>query len=528
MELDFSRDLHFVWALLPEVVLCVWAIVVLLVGVFRAGEPAAASPEPAAKEPEPAAKEPETPEPAAAHRQAWDLGWLSLGGLFLAALANGWLYGVHEVGGRGMIAVDGFRLFANWIFLVAAGMGILISFHYVYRQRLQACEFYALILFATAGMMVMAAARDLIVLFLGLEVMSVAVYALTAFNRRDRRSAEAGLKYFLLGAFSTGFFLYGIALVYGATGTTNVAEVAAAVQAGTVQAQLFVLGIALLAIGFGFKVSAVPFHMWTPDVYEGAPSPVTAFMSAGVKGAAFVAFARVFLTAFDGVYQSWSPVLWWMAAVTMVVANLVALVQGSVKRMLAYSSIAHAGYLLVAVTSANEMAAAGLLFYLLIYTVMNIGAFAAVICVSRQGEDNLQLDDYAGLGHRHVVLALILTIFLLSLAGLPGTGGFMAKIYLLQGAVEAELWSLAVILVLTTVVSYYYYLRVAWFMWMRDSVGEGLPKAVFVPTPTRIVLFAGAAIILYLGVFPSPLLEFARVSVEGFASVGMALPGASP
>jgi NADH-quinone oxidoreductase subunit N len=327
MELDFSRSLHYWWALLPEIVLCVWGIAVLIAGASRK----AAGP----------GGTPEAGDPTLA-RGAADLGWLALMGVLAAAFANGWLYGVEEVGDTAMVAVDRFRLFANWVLLLGAGLTILISFAYVYRQRLQAGEFYGLILLATAGMMFMAGARDLMVIFLGLEVMSVAVYALTAFNRRDRRSAEAGLKYFLLGAFSTGFFLYGIALVYGATGSTNVALVGASVADGSATAGLLTVGVAMLAIGFAFKVSAVPFHMWTPDVYEGAPAPVTAFMSAAVKSAAFVAFLRVFVVAFDAAYGTWYPILWWLAAITMVAANLMALVQSNVKRMLAYSSIAQA------------------------------------------------------------------------------------------------------------------------------------------------------------------------------------------
>jgi NADH-quinone oxidoreductase subunit N len=495
-------------------VLCVWGIVVLLAGVSggraprKSGEPMEASP---AKESAP-----------------WDMGWLALGGVLLAGLANGWLHTVEDHGVGALIAVDRVSLFANWIFLVATAFAILISFSYVYRQRLQAGEFYALILFASAGMMFMAGARDLMVLFLGLEVMSISVYALTAFNRRDRRSAEAGLKYFLLGAFSTGFFLYGIAMVYGATGTVHLTAIGDAVAQGQVVGAMLLLGVALLAIGFAFKVSAVPFHMWTPDVYEGAPTPVTAYMSAAVKAAAVVAFFRVFLTAFGGVYEAWSTMLWWLAAITMVVANLVALVQTNVKRMLAYSSIAHAGYLLVALTAANAMATAGMLFYLLVYTLMNIGAFAIVISVSNQGEEGQRLDDYAGLGRRHAALAVLLTIFLLSLAGFPGTGGFMGKIYLLQGAMEAELWTLSIVLVLTTVLSYYYYLRVAWYMWMRDSIREGGDTDIFVPTPTRIALVAGAVIVLYLGIFPSGALEFAMSSAQGLASSGLELLGSLP
>jgi NADH-quinone oxidoreductase subunit N len=427
-----------------------------------------------------------------------------------------------------VVLVDGFRLFANWIFLAAAAFAVLMSPTYVYRQRLQAGEYYALTLFATAGMMFMAGARDLIVLFLGLEVMSVAVYALTAFNRRDRRSAEAGLKYFLLGAFSTGFFLYGLALVYGGAGSTNIAQVALAVENGVAAGGLLLAGVALMAVGFGFKVSAVPFHMWVPDVYEGAPTPVTAFMSVAVKAAAFVAFMRVFMVAFGGLYEVWYPVLWWLAAITMVVANVVALAQTSVKRMLAYSSIAHAGYLLVALTAANEMAVAGLLFYLLVYVVMNMGAFAVVMTVGRQGEENLSLDDYAGLGARHPLLGVVLTIFLLSLAGFPGTAGFMGKIYLLQGAADARLWTLAIILVLTTVVSYYYYLRVAWYAWMRAPVREDQHEGLVVPLPVRVALAVGVAAVLFLGIFPSSLMELARDSVGALTSAGGGLLGFIP
>ncbi|MBM4183894.1 MAG: NADH-quinone oxidoreductase subunit N [Gemmatimonadetes bacterium] len=502
MELDFSRGVHYWWALLPEIVLCIWGMGVLIVGVSKrhrqSGEDATGDP---------------------TLSGAADLGWLALFGVLGAAFANGWLYGVHEVGSGGMIAVDRFRLFANWILLGAAALTILISFAYVYRQRLQAGEFYGLILLATAGMMFMAAARDLIVIFLGLEVMSVGVYALTAFNRRDRKSAEAGLKYFLLGAFATGFLLYGIALVYGATGSTNVAAIGASVSAGTATPGLLAIGIAMLTIGFGFKVAAVPFHMWTPDVYEGAPAPVTAFMSSAVKAAAFVAFLRVIVVAFPEADDVWYPIVWWLAALTMVAANLMALVQSNVKRMLAYSSIAHAGYLLVAITASNTNAAAGLLFYLLVYTLMNTGAFAIVIGVAHQAEERLQVEDYAGFGWAQPLLGVSLTIFLLSLAGFPGTGGFMGKIYLLQGAADAEQWRLAVILVLATVASYWYYLRIAWFMWMKNPAKPDQHALVVAPLPMQLALIVSVALVLYTGLFPSAALDFARASVAGLGAL---------
>ncbi len=504
MVLDFASNIDYVWALLPEIVLCVWGMIVLVAGVSGHGDE----------------RSRESPGIDDGSR-AWDLGWLALGGVALAAVANGWLYGVREVGTDAMIAVDGFRLFANWIFLVAAALGILISLAYVWRQRLQAGEYYGLVLLSTAGMMFMAGARDLIVVFLGLEVMSVAVYALSAFNRRDRRSAEAGLKYFLLGAFSTGFFLYGIALVYGATGSTHLPAIGAAVADGSARGAFLIFGIALLGVGFAFKVSAVPFHMWTPDVYEGAPTPVTAFMSAGVKAAAFAAFFRVFLVSFQDAYASWYLVMWCLAAITMVVANLIALVQTNVKRMLAYSSIAHAGYLLVGIVAANEIAAGAALFYLLVYAVMNLGVFAVVIVVANQGEERLELEDYAGLGRTQPALALLMTLFLLSLAGFPGTGGFMAKFQLLLGAMDAGLWRLSVILVLTTVISYAYYLKLAWYAWMRESAeGEGGSAELSVPLPMWLALVVGAAVVLWLGIFPGPVLDFARRSVAGLAALG--------
>jgi NADH-quinone oxidoreductase subunit N len=507
MQLDFSRTLHYWWALLPEIVLCVWGTCVLLAGVSKRHRDADES----------------TGDPTLSG--AADLGWLALFGVLAAAMANGWLYGVEEVGQAGMIAVDHFRLFANWVLLTGAGLAILISFAYVYRQRLQVGEFYGLILLATAGMMFMTSARDLIVIFLGLEVMSVAVYALTAFNRRDRKSAEAGLKYFLLGAFATGFLLYGIALVYGATGSTNVAVIGDVVAGGGASPGLLAPGIGMLVIGFGFKVAAVPFHMWTPDVYEGAPAPVTAFMSATVKAAAFVAFMRVIVVAFETADDIWYPILWWLAALTMVAANLMAMAQRNVKRMLAYSSIAHAGYLLVAITAANENAAAGMMFYLFVYTLMNTGAFAVVIGVSHQSEERLDIEDYSGFGWQQPILGVALTIFLLSLAGFPGTGGFMGKMFLLQGAADAELWILSVILVLTTVVSYWYYLRIAYFMWMRNPTSDTQHALVVAPLPMQLALVASVALILYTGLFPGDALDFARESVASLGNLRSAALG---
>lgn len=504
MSIDFSTDFHYVLALLPEIALCIAGMVVLLMGVWSPSESSSGD--------------------GAGSQVAGDPGmrgleWITLLGVATAAALNAWLYSAADAPSDAMIAVDGFRLFGNWVFLISLALAVLVSPAYIYRQRLQRGEFYALLLFATAGMMVMVAARDLILIFLGLELMSVAVYALAAFNRRDRKSAESGLKYFLLGAFSSGFFLYGIALAYGATGSVNIADIAASVGSGSADPVLLGFGVALLLIGFAFKVSAVPLHMWTPDVYEGAPGPVTAYMSVAVKAAAFLTFLRVFAVAFGDVYESWGTAVWWLAAVTMVVANLTALVQHNIKRMLAYSSVAHAGYLLVALVAFNEAAASGLLFYVAIYTFMNLGAFAIVILMARQGEDRLHLEDYAGFGWERPFLGVILTVFLLSLAGFPGTGGFIAKIQLLIGAADAELWSLAVVLVLTTVVSYAYYLKVAWYAWMRPARTHESHDDLYLPTSMRLALVVAVVVVLYTGVLPGGLLDLARESVGGLLSI---------
>ena len=491
MTLDFTSPVDFVWALLPEIVLSAWAMAVLLAGVWGK----------------------EGTEMSLESTSA--LRWLAVVGLLAAAVLNGWLYQVTVLGEPGMITVDRFRLFANWILLLGATLTILISVPYVVRQRLQAGEFYTLVLLATVGMMIMTGTRNLILLFLAIETMSVAAYVLAGFNRGDRKSAEASLKYFILGAFSSGFLLYGIALVWGATGSVTLPQIAETIEAGAGFRGMLLSGMGLLGIGFAFKVGAVPFHMWTPDVYQGAPTPSTTFMAVAVKTASVVVFVRVFLEAFWNLYASWYMIVWWLAALTIVVANLVALAQSNVKRMLAYSSIAHGGYLLVGLAAGNEISTAAILFYLLVYTVMNVGAFGILMIVGNQGEDRMEVEDYAGFGWAEPLYGIMFTIFLLSLAGFPGTGGFIAKIYLLQGAVGSQLWTLAVLLALGTVVSYYYYLKVAWYMWMKPaSEGEVVERAC-VPIPMRFTLVGAAGLILYLGVFPSGLLDAALSSAEG-------------
>ena len=325
MVLDFVNQSDYFWALLPEIVLALWGMLVLMVDVFQKGKETGPS-------------RPIIP-------------WLAVAGLVVTGFANAALLGFAETGTAGLVAVDGFRVFANFIMLTAAGIAILISIGYPESTGINRGEFYALILLATVGMMLMAGTRDLMLLFLALELMSIAVYVLVGFNRHDPRSAEGALKYFLLGAFSSAFLLYGIALVWGSSGSTNISEIGLQLGAGLAASPMFLTGAGLLVVGLGFKVAAIPFHMWTPDAYDGAPTPVTALMATGVKAAAFAAFIRVFAVAFGGAYEVWSQVIWWLAIITMFGANLIALTQGSVKRMLAYSSIAHAGYLLIGVVA---------------------------------------------------------------------------------------------------------------------------------------------------------------------------------
>ena len=488
MNIDYSSLWHYALALLPELVLSLWAMLVLLVDVFQKGESSGNS------------------SPL--------IGWLTLIGLALAAVANGFLLRLHETSATGMMALDSFRVFTNFIFLGAAALFQLIAARYLEEEHIRLGELYVLVLLACVGMMVFAGSRDLMVIFIGLEMTSVPVYVLTGVKRRDRRSAEGALKYFLLGAFSSAFFLFGVALIYGGTGSTNLAQIATSIGVDGVGANAYSLvGLALLAVGFGFKVAAVPFHMWTPDAYEGAPAPITGFMAAAVKAAAFAAFIRVFLTAFLGLYDRWSEIIFWLAVITMVGANLIALVENNVKRMLAYSSIAHAGYLLVALAAATQIGAASYLFYLVVYTLMTIGSFAVVLAVGRAGEERLDLESYSGLAWEKPMVGVVMTIFLLSLAGFPFTGGFIGKVFILRAAVEKGLVLLAVVLVLASLLSYWYYLRVAWYMWFREAPGKPQPALVLAPT-MKVALLIAAVGVMLLGIVPGQLLKAAEKSAS--------------
>jgi NADH-quinone oxidoreductase subunit N len=416
----------------------------------------------------------------------------------------------------GIIAVDNFRWTADIVFLLATMGTIALSMDYNAREGITAAESHVLLLFATSGMMMIAAARDLMIVFLGIEIMSVAVYVLAGLNRRSEKSAEGAIKYFLLGAFSTGFLLYGIALVYGATGTTNLTQIGErAIQIGLSSNGLLIVGIALLIIGFGFKVALAPFHMWAPDVYEGAPTPITAYMAAGVKAAAFAGFLRVWLEAFSGVTSSWHGPVWWLAVVTMVVGNLVALAQKNIKRMLAYSSIAHAGYILVAVAIATPAASSAFMFYLLAYTLATFGAFGVITAIERNGGTRLNIDDYSGLWAESPWLATAMAVFMLALLGFPifGGVGFFAKYWIIQSALQAPVpqTKLAIILVITSVVSAGYYLYVVMVMFMRPRPHDAVP--VSGPAGwTRSVIAVAAILILVLGVLPNSVIRWTERS----------------
>jgi NADH-quinone oxidoreductase subunit N len=425
----------------------------------------------------------------------------------------------------GIIAVDNFRWTADIVFLIATIGTIALSMDYNAKEGITAGESHVLLLFATAGMMTLAAARDLIIVFLGIEIMSVAVYVLAGLNRRSEKSAEGALKYFLLGAFSTAFLLYGIALVYGATGTTNLTLIGTRVaQVGLSSNAMLVVGIALLIIGFGFKVALAPFHMWAPDVYEGAPTPITAYMAAGVKAAAFVAFLRVWLEAFSGVTSSWHGPIWWLAVATMIVGNLIALSQKNIKRMLAYSSIAHAGYILVTVATSTQASTGAFMFYLFAYTLATLGSFGVIVALERDGASQLNIDDYAGLWTVRPWLASAMAVFMLALLGFPIFGGigFFAKYWIIQSALQSPVpqTKLAIILVLTSVVSAGYYLYVVMVMFMRPRKADALP---FERTGgwTKFVIAAAAVLILVLGVFPNSVVRWTKRS-------GIVPPEAAP
>ncbi len=492
---------------------------------------------------------------ALTHREdrPWLTGGLSLASLAAAAAACIWLWrglpGLRTEAYNGMIVLDPMRLSFTMVFIIVAALTILLSMIWVEWEKLPAGEFHALLLFATVGMMLMAAGKDLVIIFLGLELLSISTYVMAGFRRTDLRSNESSMKYFILGSFSSAFLLYGIALVYGGSavvtggdtspylslhsaGTTNIYELAERITGGGVAyPALIYAGAAMMLVGFGFKVATAPFHVWTPDVYEGAPTPVTAFMAAGPKAAGFASFMRVFLFGFPFVaattsnvalvHDAWLNALFWLAILTMSVGNLAALVQNNVKRMLAYSSIAHAGYALVGFVAAGATAdaaqradaIAAVVFYLLAYAVMNLGAFAVVTLIARSGDRRTEVEDYNGIGFRAPAIAAALTLFMLSLLGLPLTAGFMGKVLVFRAAlnlsaVNSKYTALVVIAVLNTAISAYYYLRLVVVMYFRERTTAWTPPRV--PASITVALILTILGVFYLGLFPGRVIDAFR------------------
>jgi len=436
------------------------------------------------------------------------LGLIALAGA-LAGLAATWFMAqVPGVAFWNMIRVDGFSVFFHVLVIAIAAVVILSSYEYMAVQRIRAGEYYALILFGTVGVALMSSAVELVLIFIALEISSISSYVLAGFRRHEAASAESSLKYFLLGSFATAFFLYGVALMFGATGSTNIDLIAQALRAGPIPLLAFV-AVALMFVGLGFKVAAAPFHIWTPDVYEGAPAPIVGFMSTAPKAAAFAVLLRVvFVINVHAIF--W--VIWIAAALSMTLGNVSAFVQDNVKRLLAYSSIAHAGYVLVAFAAAPQLGTSAVMFYTAAYAAMNLGAFAVVTHFANAGERYVTLEDYEGLGRSSTLLAATLTIFLLSLIGIPMTGGFFAKFYVFSAAVKANLIWLTIIGVLNSGVGAYYYLRIIVMMYMRESRKE-IPVT---PTPLalRVALAVCLVATLYLGLFPGRVLQYAQDSAQ--------------
>jgi NADH-quinone oxidoreductase subunit N len=438
---------------------------------------------------------------------------VSLLGIVAAAGVSVWLWSYQ--GPRnvlaGMVALDRFTVFFRLVLLASAAVAVLISYHYLDRAEEVRGEYYPLVLLATAGMTLFTAANDLIVVFLALETLSLSLYLLTGFSFRRLASAEASMKYFLLGAFSSAFFLYGVAMAYGATGTTNLSRIAHALagQSGTASLALGAAG--LLAVGFGFKLALVPFHMWTPDAYQGVPTCVTAFMSAGTKVAAFAAFLRVFLVGLSPLVWDWRPFVWVLAAVTMVVGSVLAIAQADIKRLLGYSSIAHAGFILVGLTAASQRGIEGMMFYLAAYAAMVLAGFGVVMLVSGRGERGTSLDSYVGLAGRNPVVAAAMAVVMLSLAGIPPTAGFIAKVSVFTAAIQAGHWPLVLIGVITSVIGAFYYIRVIVLMYMRERAAG--PDEVVDRAPVgRAAVLVPTALLLVFGLFPGILFSVIRTA----------------
>ena len=436
------------------------------------------------------------------------LMFVSLVGLLMTAISTFAKQPLPAFAFTDSYIVDHLSIFFTCIFTLSSALAILLSVEYNERNGMKAGEYYALILLCTVGMIVLASSTDMIMIFLGIEIVSICLYVLAGFRRDDPASNEAALKYFLLGAFATGFLLYGMTLIYGSTGSTNIFKIAEFIKTNDSSSPLMLMGIVLLVIGFGFKVAAVPFHMWAPDVYHGSPTPVTAFMAVGPKAAAFAAFFRVFKEGIPNMAANWEILLCIVAVLSMFVGNLGAIMQTNIKRMLAFSSISHAGYLIIAVITKSSLAGSGLLFYMLTYAFTTFGAFGIVILLGRKGEENLELENYSGLAYKHPVLALSMTVFLLSLGGLPPFAGFVAKFYIFSAAIEEGFVTLVIIAVLNSAISFYYYLKVVVFMYMKEPAEE---FQISLTPMTLFVVIIGIIGTIELGIYPDPIIALTHL-----------------
>lgn len=445
---------------------------------------------------------------------------VALVGCIAALWASLSLWGQQLLAFNQLVRMDNFAIFFNAIFLVAGVMTLLLSSSFVQREGMLAGEYCTILLISLTGMMFMASANNLMMVFLGLELMSIPVYILAGMMKKNPKSTESAMKYLLLGAFASAILLYGIALIYASVRSTNLAVILKYVEAGRLtESPLLLAGMGLLLVGMGFKVSLVPFHMWTPDVYEGAPSPVTAFMSAGIKAAGFSILIRVIVLSMHRLSVDWTPIFWVLAVLTMMLGNIVAIAQQNIKRMLAYSSIAHAGYVLVALTPGTRLGVQAALMYLFIYLIMNLGAFGVVIALTREGDMGVEIQDYRGCSSKHPLYALAMAVFMFSLAGVPPTGGFISKFYAFSAAVKAGYVWLAVIGVLMSAVSAFFYLRILVLMYMEEpetTTAEGAQTVTTMKSAgVELCVFLSAVAILFLGVAPSTLARVTDTTLTG-------------
>ena len=477
-----SSQFPFIF-LIPELVLVGFAFFILLRGAFSKGE----------------GRKPRA-------------GLMAAIGLAIAGFLSLNLFDINVKAFYGAIQIDDFSVFFKIVIIAGAFIVALMSIDYLRRNDIQICEYYTLLLFATVGMTLLASAGDLITIFISIEIMSLSVYVLVGIRRNEPFAIEAALKYFILGSFASGILVYGIALVYGASKSINLTQIAFAAASGRIlEPKLFTIGVGLILVGFGFKVASVPFHMWAPDVYQGAPAPITGFMSMGVKAAAFAAAIRVFMVAFNGQMTTWQPIVWWLAVLTMLAGNLMALMQENLKRMLAYSSIAHAGYILVGLAVGGEQAGAAMLYYLAAYAFTNLGAFGVIVAVSGGDKELENISDWSGLAYRYPFMGAAMALCLFSLIGMPPTAGFFAKFYLFYSAVAAGDIPIVIIGVISSMISLYFYLKVIVTMYMRDPDREIVPASPNMSVRLGVLLSAFA--VLYLGIVPGTALEWATSSI---------------